>query len=182
MARVPYLRREDLPPEQQHLHDSITAPRAGSLARVFAAFLNAPDLAARIGEVGAYARFHSVLPDYAREIAILTTARELGCQYEFTHHVPIAQKAGVRDFVIDCIKNRTSRGMLPKEQVYADYARQVLNNQVNEPTFAAMEHLIGRQGAVETTMIIGYYAMLAHTMLALGVELEDGIEPLMPDA
>ena len=172
VARVPYLNRADLPPDQQHLHDSITAPRGGRLARVFSAFLNAPELAARIGEVGAYIRCQSVLPDYAREITILTTATELGCQYEFTHHVPIALQAGVRDLVIEAIRGRTTRGMLPKERVYVDYARQVLTNRVNDPTFSAIVHLIGIQGAVETTMLVGYYAMLAHTMLALNVELE----------
>ena len=182
MARVPYVQRGDLPPDRQRYHDSITEPRGGRLAKVFSLFLNAPEMAACIGEVGAYGRFRSVVPDDVREIAILTTARELGCQYEFTHHVPIAKQAGVRDEVIEGIKARNTEGMRSEESAIVEYARQVLSNRVDDATFAAIEGMLGRQGAVEATMIVGYYAMMGHTMLALGVELEEGVAPLLPQA
>ena len=180
MARVPYVQRGDLPPDRQRYHDSITEPRGGRLAKVFSLFLNAPEMAASIGEVGAYGRFRSVVPDDVREIAILTTARELGCQYEFTHHVPIAKQAGVRDEVIEGIKARNTEWMRSEESAIVEYARQVLSNRVDDATFAAIEGMLGRQGAVEATMIVGYYAMMGHTMLALGVELEEGVAPLLP--
>ena len=150
------------------------------MARVFGLALNAPELAARVGDVGAYARFQASIPGDIRETGILTTARELNCQYEFTHHVPIAQKEGVRDLVVEGIKNRTTRGMIPQESVFVDYAKQVLRHKVNDPTYQGVEHPLGRQGAVEFTILVGYYSMLAHIMEGLGVELEEGEEPLLP--
>ena len=180
MSRVPYVSREKLPAPQQQFYDRIAAPRGGRAPKVFELFLNSPEMAARIGDVGAYARFQSLVPGDAREIAVLTTAREMGCQYEFTHHVPLARKEGVREPVIEGIKAGNTRGLLPKESVFIDYARQVLSNRVNDATFQAIEHLLGRKGAVEMTMLVGYYSMIAHVMIALGVELEEGVAPLLP--
>ncbi len=83
--------------------------------------------------------------------------------------------------MIEGIKARTTKGLVPKEAVFIDYARQVVNRRVNGPTFQAIEHLLGRQGAVDLTMVIGYYLMIGHVMLALDVELEAGMQPLMPE-
>ena len=179
MARVPYLTREELPPSQQEVYDRIGQARGG-VARVFRAFLNSPELAGRVADVGEYVRFRAEIDPAARETTILAVARELGCQYEFTHHASLARRVGVRDLVIEGIRDGTTRGMIPKESVFVDYAKQVLHGRVNDATFTAIEHLLGRQVAVDITFTIGYYAMLAHTMMALGVELEEGEEPLLP--
>ena len=44
-----------------------------------------------------------------------------------------------------------------------------------------MEHLLGKQGAVDLVVIIAYYTLLAHVMAGLEVELESDIEPLLPE-
>ena len=180
MARVPYVKRDDLNPAEQPLYDGIVEPRGGRLAAVFSLLLNAPEMASLVGDVGAYARFRSQIPGDARETVILTTAREIGCAYEFTHHIPLARKEGVRELVIDGIKAGNVRGMIPQESVYVDYAKQVVHNKVNDATYTAVEHLLGRQGAVEVTVLAGYYTMLGLSMMALGVELEEGVENLLP--
>lgn len=182
MARVPYVSRERLPADQQQYWDRIAKPRGGRVARVFELALNSPELAALMGDVGSYVRFRAQVPGDARETAILATAREVGCQYEFSHHVPLARKEGVRDLVIEGIKARTTKGMLPKESVFVDYAWRVLRGKVDNATFQAVEHLLGRGGVVDLTGLIGYYAMLGHVMVALGVELEEGVQPLMPES
>lgn len=179
MARVPYITREDLGAAEQPLYDGIVEPRGGRLAAVFSLLLNAPEMASLVGNVGAYARFRSQIPGAARETVILTTAREIGCAYEFTHHVPIARREGVRELVLDGIKAGNTRGMIPQESVFVDYAKQVINNKVNDATYTAVEHLLGRQGAVEVTVLAGYYTMLGLSMMALGVELEEGVEDLL---
>ena len=181
MARVPYQTKQDLPSAQQGLYDQIAKPRGGRVPRVFQLLLNSPDIAARIAEVGAYAHSTLTVPADARETAILTSMREAGCQYEFTMHVSAAREAGVRELVIEGIKSRTTKGMLPKESVFVDLAKQVVGRRVNDPTFQAVEHLIGRQGAIDLVMIVGYYVMIADVMMALGVELDPGVAPLMPE-
>ena len=78
------------------------------------------------------------------------------------------------------IKAGNVRGLIPQESVYVDYAKQVVHNKVNDATYTAVEHLLGRQGAVEVTVLSGYYTMLGLSMMALGVELEEGVENLLP--
>ena len=181
MARVPYLTKEQLPADRQELYQQIAGPRGGHVPKVFGLFLNSPDFAGKIADVGTHARNATKVPPDAREIAILAAMREIGCQYEFTHHMPMAQQAGVRDVVVEGLKAKSTKGMIPKESVFVDFARQVVNRRVNGPTFEAIEHLLGRQGAVDLTMLIGYYLMIGHVMLALGVELEADVPPLMPE-
>jgi 4-carboxymuconolactone decarboxylase len=179
MARVTYLSKDQLPAASTETFEAIARPRGGRVPRLFQAFLHSPELAGRIAHVGAYARNEARVPADARETAILAAMREIGCQYEFTHHVPAARAAGVRDLVIDGINNRNTKGMIPKESVFVDYAKQVVNRRVNDPTYQAVEHLLGTAGAVELTLIIGYYLMIGQAMLALGVELEEGVAPLL---
>ena len=58
--------------------------------------------------MGAYIRFESLLDDDEREVAIITAAREMNCNYEWAYHVPIAIQAGVSQEVVDVINQRDS--------------------------------------------------------------------------
>ena len=51
MPRVPFLKKEDLPPDKQWIPDQIAAHR-GHVARPFAALLNSPDTASRVAMLG----------------------------------------------------------------------------------------------------------------------------------
>ena len=102
MARLPYVEREDLSEDKRHIYDRIAETRRGDKAvseipRVFKLVLNSPDAARAVAALGEYVRFGSALDPVVREIAILSTARELRSQYEWTHHEPIARRVGVRD-------------------------------------------------------------------------------------
>ncbi len=181
MSRVPYVSREDLSESGSAIYDQIASQR-GHVARPFAALLNSPELAGRVAAVGEHLRYRSSLPAEVREIATLATARELGSQYEWTHHVPLARDAGVRDEVINAIHDETPlRKLLPKEGVFVQFAQELLSERkVRDTTYSAVEHLLGRQGTVELVATIGYYALLAYTMAALEVELEPEVTPLLP--
>ena len=52
---------------------------------------------------------------------------------------------------------------------------------IRDTTYSAVEHLLGKQGAVDLVVIIAYYTLLAHVMAGLEVELESDIEPLLPE-
>ena len=182
MSRVAYVTREELPEEKRPIYDQI-ASRRGDVARPFRALLNSPDLAGRVAAVGEQVRFHSpALPDEVREIATLTTARELDCQYEWSRHVPWALTAGVREEVVNAIRDGTSlRGLLPKEAVFVQFTQELLRDRkVRDTTYSAVEHLLGTQGTVDLVATIGYYAFLGYMMAALEVELEPEFPPLLP--
>ena len=183
MARVPYLSRDDLPPDKRNLYDRVASTR-GHVARPFAALFNSPDVANSVAAVGEQLRSaSSPVPPDVREIVTLTTARELGSQYVWTHHVRLAREAAVRDEVIDVIREGTPpRRLLPKEGVFVQLARELLGEKrVRDTTYSAIEHLMGPQGTIDLIVTIGYYALLCYGSSALGVELEEGVEPLLPE-
>jgi 4-carboxymuconolactone decarboxylase len=181
MARVPYLSKEDLPLDKQDLYDQI-ASRRGHVARPFAALLNSPEVASQIATLGD--QLHNVSatisPD-AREIITLTTARILECQYIWTHHCDSAKETGVRNEVIEAIREGgTPRRLLPKESIFIQFTRELLiDKQVRDTTYSAVEHLLGQQGSIDLIITIGYYTMLCFAINALQMELEEGVEPLL---
>lgn len=182
MSRVPFLTRDDLPPDKRDLYDQVAA-RRGHVARPFEALLNSPDVASRVAMVGEQLRYVSTtLPADVMEIVTLTTARALNCQYVWTHHCDSARQAGVRDEVIDAIREGSSpRRMIPKEGVFVQFTRELLEDKrVRDTTYSAVDHLLGQQGAVDLVVTIGYYSMLCLAINALDVGLEDGVEPLLP--
>jgi hypothetical protein len=82
-----------------------------------------------------------------------------------------AREAGVRAAVIDAIAAGTApRGLLPKEGIWAQFAIEVLRNQVRDSTWQAVSHLIGESGVVNLAIGVGYYEMMARLNHALDLE------------
>ena len=106
----------------------------------------------------------------------MTTSRELGVDYEWTHHVSVAREAGVREQVIDAIRSgKAPMGLPAKEGVFAQAAKELLRDTtLSDATFQAVEHLLGPEQTVDLIVLVGYYAMLARVIKTLGVELEEG--------
>ena len=146
------------------------------------ALLNSPQAAARLSDLAVYLRFRSKLEPAVRELAILTVAREIDCQYVWTAHEPLARRAGITDATILSIRDRRAPdGLLPEEAVVVQYAQQLLRSHVaTEEVFQAVLRQLEAQGVVDVTTIIGYYIMFGLAILALQVELEPGVTPLLP--
>ena len=178
MARIPYIGKDDLPADKQHIYDQIEATRGGidghGMPNSFRLLLNSPDAAEAVGRLGEHIRLRSTLHPAFRETAILGVARALDSDYVWAHHEPIARAVGVRPQVIDAIRSgRAPMGLPPKEGVFAQAGKEfVRNGALSERTFQAIEHLLGAEGAVELVVVIGYYAMLNGVLGSLGIELD----------
>jgi len=184
MVRVPYVSRDDLPPNKRHVYDEIGS-RRGHVARPFAVLLNSPDLAQRVAAVGEHLIYStSTITPEVREIATLATARQLDCQYVWSRHVPLAREAGVREEVIDVIRDGAPpRRLLPKEGVFVQLTRELLGDRrIREATFSAVEHLLGPQGTTDLVVLVGYYALICYTVAAFEIELEEGVPALLPES
>ena len=175
MARLPYVSRDELTPDKQPIYDRIAETR-GSVVNVFRALLNSPDAAEVVARVGEYVRFGSPLAPTIREIAILSTARELNFEYEWAHHEPVAREVGVSDQVIDSIRSgRAPMGIPAKEGVFAQAAKELVRDgTLSDRTFQAIEHLLGPLQTVDLIVLVGFYSMLGRIVNALGVELDEG--------
>lgn len=183
MARVPYIDREDLREPDRSIYDRIARTRGAAEPDVpmpssFRALLNSPGAAEAVGRLGEYVRFESSLEPVAREIAILSVARQTSSDYVWAHHEPVARRVGVPDEVIESIlTGRAPMGIPAKVGIFAQAAKELVSQGTLSPrTFQAVEHLLGPGGAVELVVLVGYYAMLSTALSALGVEIEDGLQ------
>jgi 4-carboxymuconolactone decarboxylase len=177
-ARVPLVDRASATPAQLAAWDRIAQSR-GRVAGPFAALLHSPELARRIAETGHYVRFDGPLAQADRELAIITVARAFDCRYEWAAHAVLARRAGVREEAIVAVgERRAPAGLTPAEAEVHGYAAALLGeHRVSDAAFAALERRFGREGLVDLTATIGYYAMIACALNAFGIEPAGG-EPL----
>lgn len=175
-TRVPYLtEREQVPEDGRESYDAIAESRGG-VRGPFAVLLNSPEVAGRIGHLGAYVRFESGLPDAVRELAILTTAREFDCAYEWAAHEPIARDAGVPETVIETVADREPPDDLAEtEALVVRYGRHLLGEHaVPDALFEDAKAEFGVEGVVELTATVGYYSMIACVLNAFEVRPGEG--------
>jgi len=176
MARVPYIRREDLKESQQGIYDNIAKTR-GKVSNVFSALLNNPEATKAVTTVGEYIRYNSNLDPIIRETAILTTANEMNNGYEWAQHEPIAREVGVRDEVIDSIlSGKGPMGLPAKEGIFIQSAKELVKNgTVTSRTYQALEHLLGPKVAIDFLVTVGYYSMLSRLIHSLDVDFDEGL-------
>lgn len=181
MARVPYVTREQLKPEDRKYFDEIVGTRGG-IRGPFGVLLHSPDLAARVADTGAYVRFKFDVPEALKEVVILTTAREIKNQYEFTAHARLAREAKVSEDTIRAIANGTApRGLSGDEELVVRYTQELLqDHKISEATFNAVNDRFGVQKTVELTALIGHYLLVGQVLAAFDVELAPGAKPELP--
>ena len=105
MSRIPELQREELDAEGQRLYDEILTAR-GSTAGPFRVWLHSPEFVRRATQLGEFLRYHTGLLPRLSELVILITARLQESDVEWAIHEPLAPKAGLRDDVIEALRNR----------------------------------------------------------------------------
>lgn len=172
MARIPGIaRREELEAKDHHVFDAIAQSR-GEVRGPFTMLLHSPELAARVSHLGAYVRFEGELGGRLKELVILTVARALDCQFEWSMHVGFARNAGVPEAFIGAIEERRApEAVSDAEARVCAFVQELLaTHRVSEPTFTAVKAHLGVQGCVELSALVGYYVMLACVLNACEVE------------
>jgi len=179
MSRLPELDPEQLSADQRRVYDAIASgPRAG-VRGPFLALIHVPELADRIQHLGEYLRYGTSFPPRLSELVILSTARHYTCQYEWHAHEPHAQNGGLAQGVIDAIKaGQRPPSLQGDEAAVYDYTVELLRNgKVSDAAYQRVVGLFGPRGAVELAALIGYYIMIAMTLLAHDVGLPPGKTP-----
>ncbi len=181
MQRLPNLTREQLKPEDQKYYDSIVSTRSG-IRGPFGVLLHSPDLAARVANTGAFARFTLDIPESLREIIIMATTREQDTQYAFTAHARLARDAKVPESTIKAIADRTApKGLSGDEALAVQYTLELLrNHKIIDATFNAVKKRFGDQKMVEITALIGHFMFVSQVLNAFQVELAPGVKPELP--
>ena len=97
---------------------------------------------------------------------MISVAREMGCAFIWYAHAAPARQAGIRDDIVDNIRDkRPLTNLDPEEQIAVDFTRELLQSRkVSRPTFDAATARFGQRGVMTLTNLIACYAVLAYNM------------------
>jgi 4-carboxymuconolactone decarboxylase len=184
MARVPLVRREQVPEQFREAFDALTAESGGVIASGPGSItINSPEMARRRNHLTSYLRYETTFPKRIQELAIITTARAMDCPYVWNAHAPAARRAGVSDALIDALRERQPLPpMSADEAAVVNYAMEFFQtHKVSQKTFQAAVDQFGAQHLTELTVLMGSYAQTAFILNAFEVQLpQQRTEPVLP--
>ena len=183
--RLPLPKKEDMDDYGQKVWNKLLDPSRPSLAGLQGPNgirLWSPHIAEAYGDANAYLRVGTGFGDRITEIAIMTTAREMENQFEWTAHELSGLKAGVEPTIVDIIKYRKPVvGLGEKETVVIKLGRELFGQKkVSSGTFADARRLFGNQGIVDLVSLMAHYSATSVLLNALDMQLPEGQRPLLP--
>lgn len=180
MPRIPLLNTDsNLNAEQRRVVEGILGRRGGRIPGPYRFSLHCPELTETWHPLGEVLRLKSTFPLRLSELAILITAREWDCDYVFQAHSKYALEGGLAQATVDALAANT-RPTFDKEDEEAlyDYCTELFRKHaISDDSHARATALFGVPGVVELTALIGYYGMVAMTILAHQMPLPEGVKP-----
>src|SRR5215831_19167167 len=164
MARLPSITsKEQVAAKDRATFDSIVASR-GAVQGPFTMFLHSPDVASRVGHLGAYVRFEGSLDMRVRVLAAMVVAREYEAMYVWGAQTGGARRLGVPASTITAIREEHSRGIPAEDAQIVDFTRLLLRrHRIDDAMASALRARFGDDGFIQLTGAIGYYALLSMT-------------------
>ena len=182
MARIPLFPLDTMTEEQRKVYEAVVRGPRGVVVGPLRAALHRPELADKWQQFGEILRYRTSLPPRLSELAILAVARHWTSQLELQQHAPAALKGGLAKEIVDAIREG-KRPTFAKEDEAAvfDFSFELQNSRlVSDKTYQRTFGFVGVQGIVELTALIGYYTMVAMTLVAHEVPLPEGARPELP--
>ena len=164
MPRFPAASRDSVPQEQVAAFDAIVSSRNNVVPEMgpVAVQLHVPEIAQRGEVLRDYLRAGgSTLSDNVAELAMLTTARELDCQFIWHAHAAAGRRAGLSDALVDSLRDKQDLPELSSaESAVINYGREFFRTRrVSQATFDAARAEFGDRGLIELTNLMGYYSV-----------------------
>ena len=175
--RIPPLDPADRDETARALLDGVGA--VGAEANVFTTLVRHPKLFRRWSPFGGTLLLAGTLPHRDRELLILRTAWNNGCEYEWGQHVRIARDAGLSDEIDRVVDGPSAPGWDPFDATLLEAADELDRDSViSDDTWARLRERYDERQLIEVPMLIGHYTMLAFTLNSLGVQRDEGVEGL----
>ena len=187
--RLDLIAPADLDGAQRAVYDAITGgPRAsqagtvpivdesGRLLGPFAVMQLTPAVGDAMQQVGAKIRFAAALTGRERELAILTVAGVLRCDFERIAHEPAARKLGLTQAQVNAVlSGQVPAGLSGDEALICRLARvMTAERNLRDQDYEDGVAVLGRERLAELTWLVGYYSALA---LSLAV-----FRPVLPES
>lgn len=179
--RYPDIDEASLTERQRQVYDRIVAGPRGQVVGPLRVWLHSPELADHAQALGGFVRYGTALPPILSELAILVTARIWSSGFEWSHHAPIAEAAGLDPVIIEAIGlGRRPEFADPVQKALFDAAVELHRDRaLTDATFDAALAALGRPALVELVGICGYYTLISMTINAFEVPEDEG--PLLPE-
>ena len=175
MPRIPVITEDsELTPEQKRVVDALVGRRGGRIPGPYRFGLHCPEVTEAWHPLGEVLRLKSTFPSRLSELAIIVAARAMDCDYVFNAHAPAAIKAGLSESIVDALvqAQRPKFENADEEAIY-DFCLQLhTDHAVSDAAHARARELFGIPGVVELTALFGYYVMVAMTLLAHEMPLQ----------
>jgi 4-carboxymuconolactone decarboxylase len=188
--RLPLPRREDMSDADRKTFDEIMGlQQAGLSAREKErpqVRMHSPGVSKGLNAAHHYLKYDSGLGDRLTTVAVLTTARELTNQFEWTqweeHADTPKDSRFVEPEVVRAIKFcGPLTGLAEKDAAVIQLGREMIGaRKVSSETFAHVLRLFGRRGTVDLEELMGLYAATAYELTAFDQQLHAGQKPLLP--
>lgn len=174
MARIPYLDRADLAPENQEL-----LARPITLHR---GLVNSPGTARAFSTLGKHIRYGMKLDARLRELAILQVGWLARSPYEWSHHVKIGMEFGVTDADIRALIADSAgedSALEPLAKLVLRGAREVYAGAMSAETFAELQGHLGNEQMVDLTVTAAFYCAVVRTLASLAIDVEPEYQPYL---
>jgi 4-carboxymuconolactone decarboxylase len=169
MARIPILdEKSDFNPIQRRVVDGILGRRGGRIPGPYRLSLHAPEVTEVWHPLGEKLRLNSCFPLRLSEFAIIVTARAWDCDYVFHAHKKIATDNGLPQSIVDAlVRNERPKFDKTDEEAIYDYGIELFRNHaISDKSYERAKEIFGIPAVVELACLMGYYGMVAMTLLA----------------
>ena len=153
----------------------------GTPPNLYRGLANHPKIIAAWTEFANTLRHGSRTPRALRELVILRGAQLSASEYEWAQHLKMARKAGVREAQINALPDwRVSPEFDTKEKAALALAEAVTRGRVSNEVYQEARRHFDEQDYVELAVTASFYAMVARTLDALGIQLEPEFSDYAP--
>ncbi|MBI4768235.1 MAG: carboxymuconolactone decarboxylase family protein [Deltaproteobacteria bacterium] len=165
-------------PDFEKLPDETKKVLEASPLNVFFMMANAPASFNSLAKLANSILRHSSFDPRKREIAVLRIAQVTNSIYEWTHHVEVAKRCGVKESEIEIIKTENPVHSLGEEgNLLCRVADEISNNvRLSDEALGQIIDLYGVRGATELILCVSYFNMISRFLESTRVPLEDDAE------
>lgn len=175
MARLPYIEKSELAPENQDLlKREIT---------LFKCMVHSPNAARAFQGLGGFIRHKSRLDPRLREIAILAVGWLTQAPYEWSHHVKIGQDFGVteqdiRGVIAECDNAESS--LEPVARLVVKAAREMTHDlAVSDATFEELKSSFDSECVTDLVITIAFYNAVVRYLGSMRIDVEPDYQPYL---
>ncbi len=182
MARVPDIDVAGMTSEDRRIFDDIAGPRGGVVRGPFAIWMRNTALASAASHLGNQLRVSGTLDKRLFELMVLIIARRWSAQYEWFAHEQAASDSGVAPEIVEAVR----AGKAPPldrtdERMIYDLTIELLDRRMlSDGTYQRALAVFGLDLLIEIVAALGFYTMVAITLVAFDAPVPGNARPLPP--